>query len=103
MPERKVFIVNKSCHDYTPAEEYGQVTFMSNGNFERFNVTKMFREFQPFLDNSTPEDYLLLTGMAVMNSVACAMFSARHKRLNLLLWKERRKGKGTYMEKVLIF
>lgn len=98
-----VFVINKSCHEFGPAKEYGQLVFMTEGALDRFNTSKMFRSFKPFIDRSQPEDYLLLTGMTVMNAVACAMFSHKHGRLNLLIFKERKGGEGQYLEKTIVF
>lgn len=99
MPQ--VLVVNKSCHDFTAAEDFGTIKFMTEGALDRFNVSKMYRTFKPFIDNSSQEDYLLLTGMTVMNSIACAMFAAKHGRINLLIWKEK-KGGGIYLEKTVV-
>lgn len=96
-----VLVINKSCHDFTAAEKFGEVIFLSEGSMSRFNTSKMFRTFKPFIDASSPEDYLLLTGMTVMNTVAAAMFAAKHGRVNLLIWREHQGG-GSYLEKVIV-
>jgi len=98
----KVFVINKSCHDFSAAEGYGELVFMTEGSVDRFNTSKMFRIFKPFLDASSPEDYLLLTGMTIMCAVACSMFASRHGKINLLLYKERRGGDSLYLEKTVV-
>lgn len=98
----KVYVVNKSCHDFTSAEDFGDVVFMTEGALDRFNTSKMFRAFKPFIERSDPSDYILLTGMTVMNSIACAMFAKKHGKLNLLIYKDRRGGKGLYLEKIMV-
>lgn len=95
----KVFIVNKSCHDYSSAEKFGSLVFMSKGNLNRFDCVAMYRKFGESLDLSEPGDYLLLSGLAIMNSIACAYFANLHKRLNLLLWNAKTKE---YIERVII-
>lgn len=98
-----IFVVNKSCHSFTAAEEFGSIIYMTEGALERFNTSKMFRSFKPFIDRSQPEDYILLTGLTVMNVIACSMFSAKHGRLNLLIFKDQKGGEGLYLEKKVIF
>jgi len=100
---RNVLIVNKSCHDFTRAEEFGNLVYMTEGALDRFNTSKMFRAFKPFIDQSKPEDYILLTGMTVMNTIACSMFAHKHGRVNLLIFKERKGGAGQYLEKLVVF
>jgi len=98
----KVLVVNKSCHDFQQAEEYGELVYMTEGAIGRFNTSKMFRAFKPFIDNSNPEDYILLTGLAVMNSIACAMFAAKHGKVNLLIYKDKKGQQGMYIEKTVV-
>ena len=84
-----IFIVNEGYHDYSPASEYGDLVFMSSdpAGINLYNTSPMARLFQPYIDSSQPEDYILVTSLTVMVSVACAMFSAKHGRINLLLYK----------------
>ena len=98
----KVLVINKSCHDFSPAEIYGELVYMSEGVMERFSTTKMFRTFKPFIDESTAEDLILVTGMTNMSIIVCSMFAFKHGRLNLLLYKEQRQS-GRYLKRTVIF
>lgn len=98
----KVLVINKSCHDFSPAEQYGKLIYMSEGVLERFSTTKMFRTFKPFIDESTPDDLILVTGMTNMSVIVCSMFAHKHGRINLLLYKEQRTG-GRYLKRTVIF
>jgi hypothetical protein len=100
----KVLIPNKSHHDFRAAKEFGELTFMSHGPINRFNPNEMARMFEEHIANSSPTDYLVCTGLAVQFGVACAMFAAKHKRLNLLIWKQNRKHPfGQYVKRELVF
>jgi len=90
----KVFVVNKSNHDFSAAEHYGTIIFLSEGPMNRYATNSMFREFQDGLKGSSAEDYIVPCSLNVMNSIACAIFAHKHGRLNLLLFKE-----GTYIER----
>lgn len=92
-----VYIVNKSFHDFSEAEKYGKLVFLSEGSMDRYEVNNMARQFESYLKDSSPEDYIVPCSLNVMNSIACAMFAVRHGTLNLLLYKQ---GKG-YIERNL--
>lgn len=89
-----VFIVNKSSHDFSPAERFGTISFLSEGPMNRYATNSMVRQFQEGMRDSGPGDYIVPCSLNVMNSIACAIFAHKHGRLNLLLFKE-----GTYIER----
>lgn len=99
-----VYVVNKGCHDHSDAERFGKLVYLSHGAINRYATSNMFREFMPKLSNSNKEDYILITGLTVMSSMACAIFAMLHKRLNLLLYKSTRKEgeAGRYVERTMI-
>ena len=99
----KVFIINKGGHNHEDAERFGDLVFLSEGNINRYAVNSIYRRFVTILENSSPEDYILITGLSVMSSVACAIFSRLHGRLNLLLYKTTRGEKeGYYVERTIV-
>lgn len=91
---KKVYIVNKSAHDFKPAESYGKVIFLSEGSMNRYATNSMIRLFKESMTESEPNDYIVPCSLNVMNSIACAIFAHRHGRLNLLLFKD-----GVYIER----
>ena len=91
---KQVFVVNKSSHDFQPAEKYGKITFLSEGSMNRYATNSMIRQFSDALENSQPSDYIVPCSLNVMNSIACAIFACKHGRLNLLLFKD-----GIYIER----
>ena len=102
LERKKVFVINRSSHDYSQAEEFGKLVFMTEGSLNRFAVSKMFRTFEPFIQTSKEHDYLLLSGLSVMCSVASAMFADKHGRLNLLIYKPDPRNPGTYQERIIL-
>jgi hypothetical protein len=93
-----VYVVNKSTHDFTNAKTYGKLIFLSRGKMSRYEPNKMYRQFNHIMINSSPEDYILFSGLSMMNCMAVAAFLLKHKRLNLLLFKD-----GRYIERNLKF
>ena len=88
MNNRKVFVANRSgVHNYSAAEEFGDIIFVTEGRINRLNTTAMVIAFQEALANSSPEDFILTTGPSVLNCVGCAVFAHMHGRINLLLYK----------------
>ena len=82
----KVFITNDTGHDYSPAKYFGELIFMTKGLVPRTRISLMLRTFNEYLKESTSKDYILQSGPSVLNSIACALFAAKHKKLNLLLY-----------------
>lgn len=99
----KVYITNKGGHDYSAAEKFGELVFCTKGSLPRFNTAQMFRELSQAMKDSSPDDYILITSLASLNSVACALFAHKHGRLNLLLWQPDEGSKGKYVERTILF
>lgn len=91
---KRVYVVNKSSHDFTQAEEYGEIIFLSEGSMNRYATNSMIRQFGEAMTLSEAGDYIVPCSLNVMNSIACAIFAKKHGCLNLLLFKD-----GTYIER----
>lgn len=90
----KVYIVNKSAHDFSAAEAYGELIFLSEGPMNRYAINNMHRFFTDKMKGSTEKDYIVPCSLNVMNSISCAIFAVKHRCLNLLLFKG-----GEYIER----
>lgn len=87
----KVYVINKGGHNYSDAARFGELIFMSEGSQNRFAVSATYRSFVETMQGSNEDDYILVTSMNVLNSIASAIFARKHGRLNLLLF-----NKGQY-------
>lgn len=85
MSKRKVYVINRSGHDYSKAEKYGEIIFLSKGSMDKYKVNTIARKFADVMKDSSPEDYLLLTGLTVMSVIAASIFANKHGRINLLI------------------
>lgn len=94
----KVFVVNKSSHDFSRAKRFGELIYCTEGRFNRFATNDMIRKFNEAMENSSKDDYILLCSLNVMNAIACAVFASKHGTLNLLLYKD-----GRYIERNHLF
>jgi len=99
-----IYVVNHGCHDHSDAERFGKLVYLSEGAINRYAVANMYRQFVEQMKGSKPEDYILLTGLSVMSSLACAVFARKHGRLNLLLYKGSRTPgeRGYYVDRVVM-
>ena len=91
-----VWVINRSAHDYSGAERWGNVRYLTDGPVNRYATGKIFRLLNEPLRESGKNDYILLTGLTVMACIACSIFALRHKRLNLLIF---RPATHTYVER----
>ena len=99
-----VYIINKGIHDHSDAERFGELVYLSEGAINRYATSNMYREFMERLRISQSCDYLLPTGLTIMNVIACSIFVLLHGRLNLLIFKACKKGgAGRYIERRLVF
>lgn len=96
-PKPKVFIPNKGGHDYSKAERYGELVFVTEGFIDRWAVTHMYRSWIKALETSDPNDWILETSLNTLCSVGASVFSLKHQRLNLLLFKD-----GDYLARTLL-
>ena len=96
----KVYVINKAAHDFSAAKSYGKLVYLSQEAMPRYGPNNIFRRFYPILRKSQPEDYILITGLNVMNVVACGIMVLLHHRLKLLIHKA---DNNTYKERILSF
>ena len=99
---KRVFVINKGTHDFSDAERFGEVVFLSNGPLNRFATDRMKEVFEDGLKDSGPHDYILVTSLSVANMIAGAIFARRHKRLNLLIYRLDGES-SSYIERVIFF
>lgn len=94
----KVYIVNRSAHDFSSALKFGEIIFLSEGPMNRYSVNNMHRQFTDRMKDSHEDDYLVPCSLNVMNSVASSILAFKHGKLNLLLFKA-----GDYIERNIVF
>lgn len=80
----RVYISNFGGHDFSPAEKWGELQFITRGfiSFQSLDRLK-FQIAQGILDSS-PDDYLLLSGTNIINVVAALLWFELHEKVNIL-------------------
>jgi hypothetical protein len=81
---KKVFVTN-DVHE--PPKVDATLVTLTSGNDPNIMEPDAIKEGMiKILVNSQPDDYLLLAGSKTHNSVAAAIFSKMHGKLNLMIW-----------------
>lgn len=83
-----VYVLNRGAHDYSDATRFGEIVYCTDGSMDRYDLNQMYRELNEAMYASHPDDFILLTSLTSLCSVACAIFATKHKRLNLLIHKD---------------
>lgn len=97
----KVFIPNKSSHNFEKAEEFGELHYVTEGNVNRYATNKLYRKVVKELRHSSPDDYIVITGLPELQIVLTSVFVRMHGRLNLLLFQSRN-GAVNYVVRELV-
>lgn len=79
-----VFVSNYAGHDYTKAEVYGNLEFITRNHLRLDDVKTIVQTAQTKLANSTENDFLLLSGSSLISIIAYQILADRHGRVNLL-------------------
>ena len=100
MVKNKVYIVNKGGHDYESASKYGELIVLSTGSIDKYAPSNIYVDFYEILKDSSPDDLILLSGLALVNTIAGGIMVALHGRINFLLYHIRNK---CYIERNVVF
>jgi len=96
--ERKIFIPNKSGHDFSDCLRYGTPIYVTKGIVNRFSVNLIAREWELAMRESSKDDFILITSLTILTTIGAALFSHKHGTLNLLLFLN-----GRYIARKLDF
>ena len=98
--ERRVFIPNDGNHDYRPAERFGKLTFVTRGEVNKFNVGELYRKWETALQDSTEDDYIIVSGLPILVALGASIFAHRHGGVRFLLFKyDKEARRGDYAER----
>ena len=83
----KVYIINKSGHDYSKAEKFGTLIYLTEGEQDPDESNQHFRQFVNKMKDAKEGDYILITSLASMNAIAGWIFGTLGLNLNMLIFK----------------
>lgn len=96
MSDNRIVWVTQECNnDYSAAEKYGEVRFITRSELRPFSDSKqtgnVFRDILKFKSQYVPSvDYIVLSGNPMINAVLC--MSLDGKNHNFLKWNNRSVG-----------
>src|SRR3990172_6479025 len=73
----RVFIPNKSHHDFTSAKQFGEFVFLTDGWVSPLQVNSIFRLCYDKMKDCTADDFLLISSLPIINAAAAAIMAAR--------------------------
>lgn len=94
----RVYIPNRSTHDYTNAKAFGELVFLTDGFIDPRKLSNLVRVCAEGMADSTSEDFLMVAGLPVIVGICSAIFARKHGRLNYLVFN----GRGNYEARELI-
>jgi len=83
---KKVFIVNDSGHDFSQAQEFGELKTLTKGSVAVFSTDRTTSFIKEELKRSSSDDYILLSGNSVLSIIAFNIMLDLHKKVNLLIY-----------------
>lgn len=94
---RRVYIPNKSHHDFSGAERFGELVFLTEGIVRRLNVNQLYRECYEKMKDAHAEDYILVSSLSVLNLIVGSIMAHKFGRVNMLLFHH-----GDYVPREII-
>lgn len=86
----KVYISNLSpLQKYESAKLYGPLIPLTKGNVPIFKTTAIQEEIKSGLEDSTPDDFLIISGSAVIAALVMGIWLTLHPTCKLLLYDKR--------------
>ncbi len=87
----KIYMVNCQEQHMHGIRNIKNLTKLSEGKVNAFSTTRIAEKFRRILENSTEQDYLLLSGYVTLNVIAACIMTLKHDRLNLLIFDARKR------------
>lgn len=87
--ERRVYVTNYAGHNYTKAESYGELRFVTQGYVNFKDRDRLVYDLATKIADSRPDDYLLLSGHLIVNIVCFQLWMTKHNRCRILSWSNR--------------
>lgn len=82
----KVYIANNTNHDYSKAEQYGQLVDVTNGKAPIFKTSLMRTILEEELADFTEDDYLLVSGPAILCIMASTVLFNKFETVKFLVF-----------------
>lgn len=81
-----VWIVNRSGHPYEKAERFGRLMSLTSGNINPFRTDRQIYLIGQQLRQADVVDFMLVSGLPILNAITLAMWLERFGKVNILQW-----------------
>ena len=85
----KVWIANFAGHPYVPAEKFGELCYLTRGYVSLGNLERLVYDIVEKVADTDEEDFLLLSGLCIIGTVAATAWMLRHGRVKILHWDKK--------------
>jgi len=94
----RVYIPNKSSQDFRAAERFGDLTFVTAGSINRFDVPSLYRIFAEALEDAEEQDYLVVGGLSILVAIPAMILARRFGIVHFLMFSA---GRNDYVERTV--
>ena len=81
-----VYIPNRAGHDFSDAERFGTLKFLTSGIVKRYSTNHIYRTLVEGMEDAQPQDYLLVCSLSIINAIAASILARRFGKVNYLLF-----------------
>lgn len=82
----KVYVVNNTNHDYSKTEQYGELVYVTKGKLPIFKTNTVRAMLEKGLVKFTKDDYLLISGPAIVNIMAATILYNKFDTVKFLIF-----------------
>lgn len=83
----KVYVPNRSFHDFSDAKRFGSLVFLTEGMVNRMNVNQITRQCMLAMGDATGDDFIVVSSLSVITSIAAGIMAYAFGRINFLIWE----------------
>ena len=81
---------NKGAHDYSAAQKFGDLIFLTEGTINKFALDVFYRTAAEAMYDAEASDYVVITSLNSICSICSAIMARRFGRVNFLLFRRDR-------------
>lgn len=85
-----VYVPNQAGHDYTQADSFGEVVYITKGRIRKYDLQAFYEQASRVMSGSAPSDYILISSLNSICAVCSAIMAAKHGIINILLYRQDR-------------
>lgn len=94
----KVFVLMDSGHDYSAAEEFGNIVMLNLQPSWSYDIPKIFSTLQERMADASADDFILLSGLPTFCCVATSLMTDWFSEVHFLLYSD-----GKYLRRDMVY